>query len=470
VAKVVVQGAGVVGLCTAMLLAKDGHDVVVVERDAATEGLTAENAWDSWQRRGVNQFRLPHFFLPRFHQVVSRELPDVLTSITDVGALRSNLVLGIPEGFRGPTRPDDSDFDFSTGRRPVMEFAVASAAERAERVDVRRGSAVSALLTGTEAISDVPHVTGVRTESGEEISADLVVDCTGRRSPLPSLLEDVGARPPHEELDDSGFMYYARHFRSTDGSVPAGIGPALMPLGSITTLTLAADNGTWGVVVVAAAKDRAMLGLRDPDRWSTFVKSLPLIAHWLDGTPIDDGVITMTKLEDRLRDYSPGGSPVATGVVAVGDSWSCSNPTVGRGVSIGTLHALALRDAIRDVGVEPAALNQRFHARTEADVRPWFEWTRRTDRHRLGEMDAAARGDRYDSGDDAWELEQSLAAATMKDPDLLRANLRANMVLQPLEEALGGGLAERALELGAGWRDEPIPAPSRDELVAIAAG
>ena len=42
------------------------------------------------------------------------------------------------------------------------------------------------------------------------------------------------------------------------------------------------------------------------------------------------------------------GRPVATGLVAVGDSWACTNPSIGRGASIGLLHAVALRDVLRE--------------------------------------------------------------------------------------------------------------------------
>jgi hypothetical protein len=53
----------------------------------------------------------------------------------------------------------------------------------------------------------------------------------------------------------------------------------------------------------------------------------------------------------------------------------------------------------------------------------------------------------------------------------LRAFFRAAFVLDPLDEALAApGMSERAMELGADWRDEPVPAPPRGELVAIANG
>src|SRR5262245_44335848 len=63
--EILVMGGGVAGLCSAMLLARDGHHVTVLERDACPPPEPAD-AWSGWERRGVNQFRLAHAFLPRF--------------------------------------------------------------------------------------------------------------------------------------------------------------------------------------------------------------------------------------------------------------------------------------------------------------------------------------------------------------------------------------------------------------------
>ncbi|WP_420852492.1 FAD-dependent oxidoreductase [Pseudonocardia alaniniphila] len=57
----IVVGGGVIGLCTALLLARDGYWVTVLERDAATP-TEPSAAWESWDRRGCVQFRQPHFF------------------------------------------------------------------------------------------------------------------------------------------------------------------------------------------------------------------------------------------------------------------------------------------------------------------------------------------------------------------------------------------------------------------------
>ena len=62
-AEVVMVGGGVVGLCGGLLLARDGHRVTLLERDPAPP-TRPEDAWTGWERRGVNQFRMLHYFLP----------------------------------------------------------------------------------------------------------------------------------------------------------------------------------------------------------------------------------------------------------------------------------------------------------------------------------------------------------------------------------------------------------------------
>lgn len=352
VGKIVIVGAGIVGLGAALMLAADGHDVVVLERDPASPPADAVGAWDCWERRGVNQFRLPHGFMPRFRQIVEFELPQVAAAIDDAGGLRWNPVTSMPEALSGGRRDGDEQFEILTGRRPFMEAVVAKLAEGTPSVELRRGCGVAGLIAGPAVSPGAVHVTGVETEDGARLHADLVVDASGRRSALPRWLEAPGARPPVEELDDSGFIYYGRHFRSPDGTVPASIGPALIHWGTISSLTLPCDNGTWSLGIIAGSVDRAALALKRLDRWEAVIKSLPLAAHWLDGVPLHDGVAVISKLEDRWRGFVIAGQPVATGVVAVGDAWAASNPAVGRGASVGMIHAQVLRDALRCPGLE----------------------------------------------------------------------------------------------------------------------
>ena len=468
-AEVVIIGGGLTGQAAAMLLAADGHHVTVLERDPSPPAATATEAWESWERRGVNQFRMLHYFLPRFRQVVEAELPEVAAELDASGALRMNPFDGMPVAMSGGRRDDDARFAALTGRRPVVEAAIGRVAARTPGVDVRRGVAVKGLLASDDGTDGVPHVVGVVTEEGDDVRADLVVDAAGRRSALPRLLAGIGARAPVEELEDSGFVYYGRHFRSADGSVPPMFGPGLMPYDSVSTLTLPADNGTWGVGLVTSAGDPALRAARDPDVWTRVIGSYPLVAHWLDGEPISD-VDVMAKIEDRHRSFVVDGVPIATGVVPLGDSWACTNPSVGRGASIGVVHACALRDTLRRLAPADARdLAIAWHEATTERVEPYYRDTLTFDRHRLAEIDAQIAGVPYETDDPAWLLGQALASAAGKDPDLLRGQLEiVSLLARGIDVLSRPGVAERVLELGA--TGDPLPGPSRAELLALVAG
>jgi 2-polyprenyl-6-methoxyphenol hydroxylase-like FAD-dependent oxidoreductase len=282
---------------------------------------------------------------------------------------------------------------------------------------------------------------------------------------LPDWLGAVGARRPAEEVADCGFVYYGRHYRSADGSMPPMFGPPLQHYDSVSLLTLPADNGHWSVAVTTSAKDAVLRRARDVDVWERVVRSYPLIAHWIDAEPVT-GIDVMAKIEDRVRRFTVDGEPVATGVVAIGDASACTNPSLGRGASIALLQATCLRDAVRKAGLDDMTeLTQQWYELTAATVDPLVGDTMSFDRHRLAEIDAQIAGRPYKTDDPAWHFGKALLAGAPGDPDLLRA---ANSV---------GGLLERGVDLIAqpGILDRVSavdtsirpPGPSREELVAI---
>ncbi len=461
---IVVIGGGPNGLLTSMLLADDGHRVTVLERDPAQPPSPTE-AWEHWERNSVRQFHMGHFFLPRFRAELERNLPRVVEAIRAAGALSYNPIKLMPDQFSGGWQDGDERFEAVTGRRPVVEAIIAGCAADTAGVTIRRGVTVTALATKPAADDQPLHVTGVETDA-ETIPADLVIDASGRNSGLPRLLTAAGAPAPVDENDDSGFVYYGRAYKSDDGSVPASIGGGLQHYDSISTLTLAADNGTWQVALVASGKDKVLRKARNEEQFNKVWRSYPLVAHWLDGEPISD-VEMMANLEDRIRHFVVDGEPVATGIAAVGDSWACTNPSVGRGASLGLLHALTLRDHLRDTPLtDPRAWAIEFERRTSENVEPYYRETVRSDRHRLGQIEASINGGApYTSDDPTYPFTQALSG---NDPDTLRAFLDVFMMHRLVEDVMADReLVDRVVAAGEGA--ESPPGISRAELEALLA-
>ncbi|MFZ0667242.1 MAG: hypothetical protein WAM97_15930, partial [Acidimicrobiales bacterium] len=320
----------------------------------------------------------------------------------------------------------------------------------------------------------VPNVIGVRTEDGQTLEADLVIDAGGRRSALPRLLQESGGQAPREAVEDCGFAYFGRHFRSSDGSVPPLFGPPIQTYGSITALTLPADNGTWSVTLVASARDEPMRKVRHIDRWTAVVKELPFAAHWLDGTPIEDRIVTISKIEDRIRHFSDEkGDPIATGVLAVADSWACTNPSLGRGASIGAIHATALRDLLRTGAADnPFELSAQWNRITTEVVEPWYTTTLAFDRHRLNEVHAILEGRTYDpQADESWMFSKALEVAAGLDPECFRPFLSVVGVIRTQDEVFSDPtFRKKVADLTADKLSAPDLGPDRAQLLQLLDG
>ena len=460
-ARIVVLGAGVCGLAAALMLRRDGHDVTVLERDTAPVPASNEDAWERWARAGVTQFQQAHFLQPLGRMVLEDELPDVRDALLAAGAVRFDPLRLMPPWIadRRP-RPGDERFATITARRPVIEHALARVAQ--EEVDVRRGVEVERLVS-----NGVPRIAGVRTTGGENLTADLVVDAMGRRSRLPRWLADAGAHV-HEESEDFGFLYYTRFFR---GERPRMLGPLLMAIGTVSLLTLPGDGDTWSVTVLGAAGDQPLKRLRKVDAWTAVVRACPLQAHWLEGEPITD-VVGMGGIVDRYRRLVPGSRPAATGVALLADACACTNPSLGRGISLGLAHAALLRAVVREHGDEPARLADAFDEATERELTPWYRATVAFDRARLAEIDAIRNGAEPPApapDDVAAQVRAALPLAMSRDAEVFRAGMEISSCLAlPQEVFARPGLARRVLE-AAGGEVARLPAPTRAQVLELVA-
>jgi len=472
--RILVMGAGPVGLATAMLLAHDGHDVTVLEKDEQTPPSLGGDAWEQWERKGVAQFRLGHYMQARVRHILDAELPEVRDEILACGGIRYSILDSLLFGL-DDSSPRDSDdrFETITARRPVLESAFARVAENTPGIEVVRGAAVEGVVTNGSITDGVPHVTGVRTRDGGEITADLVVDAMGRRSSYVDWAKAVGARPPYEEAFDAGFAYYSRHYRSADGLLPEVRGRLVNMFSTVMVLTLPADNGTWVCFIVGSAGDKPLKTLRHNEVWERVMRAVPHVAHWIDAEPLGD-VNPMAGVADRYRRFVQDGKPSLTGLVAVGDAWACTNPQAGRGVSTGLGGALALRDVVRDHLDAPLDLALALDHELEERCAPWYRFQVVQDRDRHTAVQAAIEGHVTSGPGDVdnpvMQMVRSFGVAAQYDPDVARAFAEVFSCLTHPAVALGqSGLMDKVLQVAAGKQPKPIAGPTREELLELLA-
>jgi 2-polyprenyl-6-methoxyphenol hydroxylase-like FAD-dependent oxidoreductase len=400
----------VIGLSMAMMLARQGHSVTILEQDSAPLPVSPEAAWCTWGRQGVAQFRMPHYLHPPVRQLLESYLPDVKEALLRADCVTFDVLATMPPSVTDRTpREGDERFITITGRRPTIEYAFASIAERL--FPVRHGVAVVGLLTGPSDAKGIPHVTGVRTVDGEEVSADLIIDAMGRGSKLPSWLEAVGARRPIEEVEAYGFVYYTRYFRSTTAMLPLCRAALHTYFQSFSLLTLPDDAGTWSVTVVITSNDQPLKKLRDPKHWTALVAACPLHAHWL----------TMEVIAQHL-----------------------DNPL-----------ALALaQDSL-----------------TETRVTPWYRNTIEIDRAWIARFSALIEGrPEPQSTDPRTRVAKALSVAMMYDADLFRAANEIRSLLALPQEVIGRpGLVDRMMDIASTHQAVTPPGPSRKELLEMLA-
>ncbi len=444
---VVVLGGGIAGLAAARLLAHHYPRVLVLERDVRSEAATPEEAFQSWERSGVPQFRHSHAFLARLRLVLLAHMPDVLERLRAVGVREIALASMAPPGMDFPPREDDDEVVLLACRRATFEWALLASVRTFPGVEVREGVQVAGLV-GKSIDGGRPTVRGVRLDDGTVIDAALVVDALGRRSPMPAWLAGIGAKVPRERSSETGVLYYTRFYRLRRSRAPRGTtGLVAGDLGWVKIAVFPGDADTFSITVGPPTDDKGLKGLSDPEAFERFVTSFPEIAPWRAAgvsQPIAGAatpVLAMGQLRNRMRHFVDASGPLAPGLLVIGDAAYHSNPIYGRGCPSALLQASLLYEAVGRHPRDPMAAAIALHRLSEAQVRPFWEAAVVSDRRILrgsATTPSNALGALAVYAEQAvnWFLERGLLPATRVDPIVFRGLLRIFHMLEPPEQLL----------------------------------
>ncbi len=383
--RVVIAGGGFSGLAAALFMARRGHAVTVVERDGAPPQGTPSDDAERWLHPGVPQARQSHALLGRARRVLADEAPDVVASLLARGVREVPVVVGAGA----------LDEQMLLSRRLVAEAELRRIVAREVGVTLLANDAVVGLQVSTS--GTVAVVVGAHLRSGTRVDADLVVDASGRRSALPEWFAEAGLRAPVEERQDCGFFYLTRFYSLKPGHVmPVSKIPASVALDYATVLALGADNDTFSLTVTLSVNDPYRKALRDPNCFDAFLHAVPHSAPWIRaGVPISD-ISMMSRIENRRRRLTTSDGPMAGGIVAIADAALHTNPTLGRGISMGLMHAQHLAEVAHLASDDPVGFVETFSAWTDDHLGIWYESQVVADATTLDRLAAGLRGERFE--------------------------------------------------------------------------
>ena len=460
---VVIIGAGMGGLGSALALARNGHPVTLLERDPLPARADPEEAFLG-ERKGAPQVHQTHAFLARLNLILRDRFPDVLEALLARGGTRlpTTANLGEPE-------PGDEDLEVIVTRRTTLDWLLRQAVLAEPGVSLRPNTAVASLRAVTEP-GRTPTVTGVVLEDGREVGADIVVAAAGRRDPVPRWLAELGAAPS-EEVHESGLMYLSRWYRLPEGFDLNKLDPKLGgDLGFVKYLGVPGDGGTLSITLAIRPDDSELRRtLSDDTGFEEACRRLPGPDQFFafDLAPLG-GVRPMGGLLNRRRRYlDEAGGPLVLGFHAVGDSHTTTNPLYGRGCTLAMVGAVALADAAAAHPGDPRARALAFETACTAQIEPWFELSVQMDRAGADPVgrSAGAPGEGNPLG--------TILVAAATDPVLGRGFARLwNLVATPAELAADPAYAARVAEVLAEPDKYPMPeriGPSREELLAVLA-
>jgi 2-polyprenyl-6-methoxyphenol hydroxylase-like FAD-dependent oxidoreductase len=380
--RVVIIGGGIAGLASALALKGSGHEVVIIERDPEPPSIAPEAAFETWQRPGVPQFRHAHILLARIQTTLRDRHPELLAELLDAGLYLSTVEEILPPSDYTGIQPmaGDGDLLHLWGRRATFEYVVRRHVGRLSHVQFVHSARVEGLVT--ELAEHEVRVRGVeftRADSREVISADLVVDASGRRTRAAEWLAAHGVKT-ETESKPSGFVYACRHYRLKE---PHTAPPRQQGGGNFDYLgyaTFYAEHGNFALTFGCPEEETELAAaIRRPEGFDALCAQLPVLRHWTSQSDVTTKVLGAGRFENRWTRFGIDENRPLLGFLAVGDSQVETNPMYGRGCASAFVQADVLAEALR-IKEDPTERARFYYERSRLLLQPYFDLSVATDK------------------------------------------------------------------------------------------
>ena len=381
---VVIIGAGIAGLFSALALQKKGLSVTLLDREAQ---LDTDPEKAGGMRKGAPQALHPHVFLGRLTQLLKDHYPNVIDVLIDAGAERRTLhdFLPLKPGQNFKSSDMDARLVSLSLRRSVFEKAMRDYVLSLHGISLIEGASVVRLLRD-EASSTIQIDGVVYRKDGAEhrLEADVTVDASGRSGKFEQVLTAAGIDFSIEQ-QSSEIWYLTRHYKlRPDQDMPKVHGLPGISFDDYYMAITPGDRGTFMISYQVFAEDEAIKkALTNPDHFQAMAMKVPVVAEWVDPARAEpvSAVFGFAGMDSYWKSFGAQATQIEN-FFCVGDSLIRSNPKFGRGCTWSSLAAHELAGLIAS-DLAPSDKLAKFEHYLESQFRSDWETMRMIDRQAI---------------------------------------------------------------------------------------